>query len=387
MDIFVVTYHLVYPPHPKFVLLPSRRISIYVHLVSGITEIVSGVMAFVLPDVYWQNTFTRAMSIASITHVITAFYQTGLVFGAKGIMVPGYIYAITLHAWSAFHLYHNIDSLMYIFFTYLMLHIYVWCRFFIFFFRVCNMFEGYHYTVAITLSGLLLFPFTIGPIGNFGMLFIVIVYGTVKALLSRKSAGALSDILFREHERYALITSEQVLEWKSSLQPTDVDRKVAKEVFDRFDFSKAGFMDAKDIFTLLKLLDLPYVTVGKVLEVADTNGDGKISFNEFYRFIWNLGTIRPRLEQIAKEKIAEEVLELTPKARAKLVFDMIDIDGNKYVGLAELDMLLSQWGMPHNEAHAYLDTYLGGKSKVNFEAFYTQLRPLWEFAASQIFNA
>jgi hypothetical protein len=38
------------------------------------------------------------------------------------------------------------------------------------------MFKGYEYTVSITLSGALIFPFAMGPIGNFGMLFVVIVY-------------------------------------------------------------------------------------------------------------------------------------------------------------------------------------------------------------------
>ena len=55
----VVYYHVTTHPHPKFRLRPSRRLSIYTHIFSGITEIVSSILSFVLYDEGLDNSSPR----------------------------------------------------------------------------------------------------------------------------------------------------------------------------------------------------------------------------------------------------------------------------------------------------------------------------------------
>jgi Ca2+-binding EF-hand superfamily protein len=387
LDIFVVAFHVLYPPHPKFVLVLKRKISIYLHLTAGITEIVSGVLAFTLSDSDAQRMCATIMSVTSLTHSLTALYQTGVVFGAKGVMVPGYIYAITFHAANAYRLYHNPTSLVYLLHTFLLLHIYVWCRFFIFFFRACNMFEGYHYTISITLSGMLLFPFAVGPIGNFGMLVVVITFCVLESAFSSKTGRALNDKLFKEHERYALITQQQLNLWRNELKASDdedEDRKAAKAVYDKLHTGTEQGMRVGEIQQMLKSLAIPSLTVKQVLELADVSGDGSLSFNEFYRYIWNIGSVQSRIQKASEKQ--RGAIVVTDKDKAKLVFEMLDLDNSGYVGLAELDMLLTQWGMPYTESTAFVHKYAGNDKKVSFNEFYTNLRPIWDFAATYVYN-
>jgi len=389
LDFFVVSFHVLYPPHPKFVLVTKRKVSIYLHLVSGITEIVTGVLAFVIADTDTQRMFTQIMSTASITHALTAYYQTGVVFGAKGIMVPGYIYAITLHVTNAYRLYQDPSSVVYLLFTFLLLHIYVWCRFFIYVFRVCKVFEGYHYTVAITLSGLLLFPFAVGPIGNFGMLFVVIAYCVLEAAFSRKTGRHLSEKLFREHERYALVSPKQLLDWREDMMKAsdddfNFDKKAAKSVYDSF-HAEGREMTASDIYKMLQRLQIPSVSVKGILAIADRNESGTLSFSEFYRYVWSLGTVHDRILKLKNDHRLP--IEMTHKDKARLVFDMIDLDDSGYIGLSELELLLSQWGMPYLETSDCIQQFARKEGhKLDFEEFYLHMRPVWDFAANEILS-
>eukprot|EP01111_Echinosteliopsis_oligospora_P010327 TRINITY_DN3188_c0_g1_i2.p1 TRINITY_DN3188_c0_g1~~TRINITY_DN3188_c0_g1_i2.p1 ORF type:complete len:514 (-),score=77.12 TRINITY_DN3188_c0_g1_i2:31-1536(-) len=380
-DIFVVYFHLANPPHPKFVMVTKRKISIYTHLFSGITEIVSGIVAFTVADQTIQRTAAIALALASITHSLTAYYQTGVVFGAKGIMTPGYIYAITIHITFAFRLAFQPSSTLFLIITFLMLHIYVWCRFFVFFFRVFSAFNGYHYTVAITLSGALLFPYALGPIGNYAFLLIAGEYCILEAIFSEKRGKDLARKLFAEHERYALLTEDSIQAWKEQLAQSSAgnpDEKMAKEVFDSYDRDGTGKLGVNELQDMLKTLG-DKRTVTKLLEMADVDNNGTISFEEFYRFIWNAGNHHLPKRSASAQPTSE-------RDQAKVVFDMLDSDKSGFVDVVELEMLLTQWGMPEGEADAYMATQVD-KKQISFESFYKNLKPLWSFAVGQVFEA
>jgi len=386
-DTAVVYYHLTNPPHPKFVMVLPRKISIYTHLISGIVEIVSGVAVFVLQDQTIQQQLTKVMAVASITHALTAYYQTGVVFGAKGIMVPGYLYAVTIHITNAIRLFNKPTSFLFYYGTFLTLHIYVWCRFFVFFFRMCGAFNGYHYTVAITLSGALLFPFSMGPLGNYTFLFICTVYCILEAILSDKKGKDLVHKLFAEHERYALVTTDSVNTWKASLAADasaniSADEKMARGVFDKYDTDKSGKLGVNEINTMVKSLGVSAVTATKILESADVNNNGSVEFDEFYRFVWNAGAAKDRLVKPAGKDVPS-----SERDQAKLVFDMLDIDQSGYIDVAELQMLLTQWGMPEDEAEKYLSKYVVNKRQITLDTFHKNLKPIWSFGVTQCFNA
>ena len=68
-------------------------------------------------------------------------------------------------------------------------------------------------------------------------------------------------------------------------------RKVAKEIFNRFDKDKSGFIEKDELRELLitvsKQLNLPILTEKEIeegLKQLDNNNDGKLQFNEFLNF-------------------------------------------------------------------------------------------------------
>ena len=53
-----------------------------------------------------------------------------------------------------------------------------------------------------------------------------------------------------------------------------------KELFDKHDTDKSGLLDKKELPALLKELGLDAVKAEVLIKAADTDGDGKVSFDE-----------------------------------------------------------------------------------------------------------
>jgi hypothetical protein len=100
-NLFVLYFHFTHAPHPKFMILKRRKLSIYTHIISGVTEFVTCWIAFWTRN---EHVATVAALAAILGHVPSAYYQTSIVFGAKALMVSGYLFAISLHLFAAVHL-------------------------------------------------------------------------------------------------------------------------------------------------------------------------------------------------------------------------------------------------------------------------------------------
>lgn len=96
-------YHVTNPPHPKFLLVPRRWVTIRLHLLTGITEIASSAAGLYVANVKGGSvaSFAAVAAPAGIIHALTAFHQTQLVFGAKLIMRPAYYAVSYMHLFAA----------------------------------------------------------------------------------------------------------------------------------------------------------------------------------------------------------------------------------------------------------------------------------------------
>jgi hypothetical protein len=68
---FVLWFHFTHAPHPKFVILMRRRVSIFTHIFSGIIEFVACWVAF------WTHNpiVARVAALAAICgHIPSSYY-------------------------------------------------------------------------------------------------------------------------------------------------------------------------------------------------------------------------------------------------------------------------------------------------------------------------
>jgi len=76
---------------------------------------------------------------------------------------------------------------------------------------------------------------------------------------------------------------------------------------------------------------------------------------------------------------------LSPRERARLVFDKLDTSGDGAISKAELGELLVSWGLPRSDAAACLAEVDGDRSgAIGFDEFFHQLAPVWEFACAVV---
>jgi hypothetical protein len=107
LNLAVIFYHYIIPPHPKFLIIPFRRWTIRFHIWSGTIELISGVFACF----FYSPKAALFQAVAGLfLHVPTALIQVPIVFGSKAIMVPSYLLCIFIHAYCAFNLFLNPTS-------------------------------------------------------------------------------------------------------------------------------------------------------------------------------------------------------------------------------------------------------------------------------------
>ncbi|CAF1226486.1 unnamed protein product [Adineta steineri] len=370
-NLFVLYYHYTHAPHPKFVILKQRRISIYVHIFSGVIEFVTCWIAF------WTGSafIGRIASLAAILgHVPSAYYQTSIVFGAKALMVAGYLFAISLHLFSALHLFVEPSSVYWLLNMFLIHNIYVWCRVFYFFFGFAGLFKDTLYTASIWSSGLILFPAVLGISAN--MLFMGYVASSVILYLSIVRPNSIDRELFvGERTRDLLVNKALFDHWikekgrlaTSSNEHHLTDKQKAKEVFDLLDADKSGYIDGEEVNHLLSEWKVAEAFMKRFSRFSQK---GQVTYDEFYRHIWRLGETSMNIKK--EGEIKEN------KAKARFIFDCLDSDSSGYIESFELQKLLIQWGLPENEVDDYLAT--DEDKMYSFDEFYHNMKPIWDFA-------
>ena len=370
-NLFVLFYHYTHAPHPKFVILPIRRFVIYTHISSGVLEFITCWAAFLTGNKYIA---TIAALAAILGHVPSAYYQTSIVFGAKALMISGYLFAISLHLFSALNLLMEPTSIYWLLNMFLVHNIYVWCRVFYFFFGFVGVFKDTLYTNSILTSGLILFPAVLGVSANLlflgyvasSILLYYIIVRPNEEERSRFINECTRDLIVNKDIHSAWIKERvRLAEFANNDQLSDQQR--AKQVFDQLDENKNGTIDGEEI---VRLLSEWQAAAAYIERFSRWSKKRDMSFELFYRNIWRLA--ETSVSHSEKSKKREGI------ARARFIFDLLDADASGFIDGIELQKLLIQWGLPENEVDAYL---AGDEDKqYSFDEFYANLKPIWDFA-------
>lgn len=134
---------------------------------------------------------------------------------------------------------------------------------------------------------------------------------------------------------------------------------------------------AKDLGIKIKDLDRSF-------KRWDADGNGQLSFEEFYRYVYNYLTperhlSHPHVRQQAR--VLKQKKSLQEKDLCKLVFDALDVDNSGTLEIRELESLLVRWGLPASEVNAYLASFdTDGSGTIEFEEFFQHFAPMWHYA-------
>jgi Ca2+-binding EF-hand superfamily protein len=383
-NIFVLHYHYTHPPHPKFLMLPRRRLALMVHLISGSVELYGAILA------YLSESPVLGVAVALtalLAHIPTSIYQIPIVFGSKAVMTPGYVFVMALHGYCALHLLANPASRYWLVNTFLALNTYVWCRVFYVILERLDVFPGSLYTVSILFSGFLTFPAIMGPLAPFVLMGFVFLYIAEVKWLRHPSKEEYRSFV-REYAKRTLIDPNAKALWMTDrLREAGVDDPVgrdqadealARKVFDRLDRDKSGALSEQEMRNILLDFKLPKDYVQAFVRQYGRNG--AFDFPTFYRHLWQLQPIHHRFC-----KPLDPGRKYAEQEQADFVFDQIDIDRSGSLEAFEIKMLLIEWGLPEQEVLEYVRLFdVNRDGRISREEFRRHFRPIWRYCFHEI---
>lgn len=368
-NVIIIIYHYLVPAHPKFLMVPWRHWVLRVHIISGSVELVAGVIACFY---YPAPTAAVIMALTALLfHVPTAALQTTIVFGSRAIMWPAYSLCILFHAFCAIKLLLTPDSLWWATSTFLVFNVYVWVRLYFYLIDKLHLFADSKYTISILAAGGTIIPAILGPMGFVFFTCFIAIFVIAYRAIFLKTPGEYIDFV-RERARDSAINRQVATMFFSDLDP-DEDCETALDFFDGIDKDRDGTISQNDLRQVLEGWDLPGEAVQIFLDKSFNNQS--LNFSKFYRDVWSLSGFRQKAIRSAEARKAE-----SERDQAEFVFKMVDIDADGYIKMPELNLLLTEWGLPKSESKIYLGKYdLDGDKKISFDDFYRNMRPVWRF--------
>lgn len=388
-NIGVVVYHKLVPAHPKFSIVPWRRFVLWVHITSGIAELLAGVAAIVIgvygPAAVWAEglpfgagSVARVMAaVAFFFHVPSALVQASGVFGSRAVMRPAYLMCIVLHAYTAVHLALDPGTLYWVVATFVMFNTYVWVRIYYFVLDKLNLFDDSKYTVAVLAAGLTTTPVVLGPEA---MLVIGVSLGFFIVLHTAffiRSPRELRDFM-RERARDSAYSPELQALWRSDKD----ERELAQSFFRVVDRDNDGAISAEEVGMMLAGSALPISAIQQFMS-AKSDG-GRMSFEPFLQHLWSIQELR----QAARQVIFTRGGERSEHDKADFVFRLLDLDGNNVIDRTELQSLLNEWSMPPKEAQRWTRSLgIPDDEDIDFDTFFNKMRPIWRFIYYDVVEA
>lgn len=374
-NVIVLTYHYTIPAHPKFIVRPWRRTVLRIHIISGSIELVAGLMAC------FQGSPKAAivMAVAALgLHVPSALLQLPIVFGSRAIMEPAYLLCIITHAVCATMLLINPHSHLWAVNTFLVFNIYVWCRLYFYVFDLLALFRPMKYSAAILAAGFTVLPAVFGPTGILACIGFIGLY-----------IGAHRVFAYRHLQEYEDFTRERardtnlpvaMLERLDAALPTETAETECAIWFQHLNRSDQGTLARDALLRALHPWGLPASSATAFAERL--YAEGPVTLERFRETIWSVGAIRLH----ARRTLALERAS-TDRERATLVFTILDLDRDGFLGREEMDWLLGEWGLPPSETAYYLAQAGDAEGRISLAAFIAQLEPVWRYVFDEILRA
>jgi hypothetical protein len=142
--------------HPKFLLRLPNKACLFLHVSSGIIEVILGIVMWFVPD---PMPVTQVQAVISLVHVMTAIYQVPGLFGMKLFMNVGYGITILTKAYLAINVFVHPDCFQRALALTCCHTIYAWVRIlWMFLVNYTNVMIDCQYTVAVILACLAAMP-------------------------------------------------------------------------------------------------------------------------------------------------------------------------------------------------------------------------------------
>ncbi|HTQ30013.1 MAG TPA: cyclic nucleotide-binding domain-containing protein [Opitutaceae bacterium] len=375
-NIIVIAYHYVIPAHPKFLMVPWRRLVLTVHILSGTVELAAGLIACFshLPAA------AVVMAVAALFfHVPSAFFQLRIVFGSRAIMVPSYLLCIITHAFCAGMLLAHPASQMWAVNTFLVFNVYVWCRIYYYLFDMLKLFSSMKYSISILAAGATMIPALFGPLGFMLLVSFIGAYILLYRWLFVRSAAEYNDFV-REKARDSAARPELTLLWNNPRAAREAEAD-ARACFEQLDHDRDGRLSRNELREALVPWGLPAGAIDAYADRLLTAG--MVDFACFQREVWSIGAVRNHA--LGALSVARAVSD---RDKAELVFRHLDLDGDGCLSPADLDLLLLEWGLPQSETRRYLARVKTDENgRIIFGEFLRSMEPVWRYIYYEIFRA
>mmetsp|Transcript_21706 Transcript_21706/g.68751 ORF Transcript_21706/g.68751 Transcript_21706/m.68751 type:complete len:497 (-) Transcript_21706:61-1551(-) len=394
-NVHVLYFHYTSPPHPKFLLLWDRRLSICMHVVAGSVEIFSFAIAWFAPLTQGMRNLLVYVNVsASTVHILTATYQLPLVAGVPLVMRPAYACCIGLKALCALDVFLRPHCALTVLRLYNMHSVYTWCRVFYFVFEKLIILRENRYTLSFLLASFMCFP-SCGPGVN--LLFSILL-----------SAYAFAAVYIGPPKSVAWLTNEP-----------------SRDVFEnpRFQHMVAGFLRGKSgcpfgqtdgqarevsLYQLFEAIDTQNkarVTLEDLQDFAakhkhggweDIIGEFKrsnpaaedegLDFEAFNRLV----STRDIMTTSAKGDEKRDRLEriLSPKAtyedQARFLWDTVKQNSGDLIMLDEIVYFFMNFSIPFRDVERIMEKWGADEHVLSFERFCTHMRPVVEFEIEEL---
>mmetsp|Transcript_21705 Transcript_21705/g.68744 ORF Transcript_21705/g.68744 Transcript_21705/m.68744 type:complete len:504 (-) Transcript_21705:259-1770(-) len=394
-NVHVLYFHYTSPPHPKFLLLWDRRLSICMHVVAGSVEIFSFAIAWFAPLTQGMRNLLVYVNVsASTVHILTATYQLPLVAGVPLVMRPAYACCIGLKALCALDVFLRPHCALTVLRLYNMHSVYTWCRVFYFVFEKLIILRENRYTLSFLLASFMCFP-SCGPGVNLLFSILLSAYAFAAVYIGPpKSVAWLTNEPSRdvfENPRFKHMVAGSLGDESGSPfgQTDEKKREVALyRLFEAIDVHGKSVVSFED----LEAFADKHQHVGweglvrKLKRSAHHTQLAGFDFPAFKRFVGTQDLMTTNVKDEEKRDRLRHILSpnATYEDKARFMWDTIEQKGNDRIRIDDLAYFLLNLPIPFRDVQRTMETWGTDERFLSFEWFGVRMKPVVEFEVEEL---